>query len=93
MKFKWDETEDIKVYPDLSYNLQILTDTDILLQDLSIKGSTTYTYSYAQMLADYKKINISAGIYRTYKARIKVVGTLGQESVSWVYVNEEFTDA
>ena len=93
MKFKWDESEDIKVYPDLSYNLQILTDTDIVLQDLSISGSTNYTYSYAQMLADYKKINNSAGIYRTYKARIKVVGTLGQESVSWVYVNEEFTDA
>ena len=93
MKFKWDESEDFKVYPDLSYNLQILTDTDILLQDIMISGATTYTYSYAQMLADYKKINISAGIYRTYKARIKVVGALGQESVSWVYVNEEFTNA
>lgn len=93
MKFKWDETPDLVVYPDLYYNLQIMTSTDILLQDLIIKGGTTYTYSYAQMLADYKKINKSAGIYRTYKARIKVVGTLGQESVSWVYVNEEFTDA
>lgn len=93
MKFVWDSTPDADIYNDLSYNLQIMTDADIILQDLSITNATTYTYTYAQMLADFKKINNVAGIYRTYKVRIKVVGTRGQESVSWVYVNEEFTDA
>lgn len=93
MKFKWDPTPDMAIYSDLSYNLQILTSNDTVLQDLLLK-STTYTYTFAQMLADYKKVNNNAaGIYRTYKVRIKVVGTLGQESISWVYVNEEFSDA
>lgn len=88
MEFKWDATSDLAYYSDLQYNLQIYTDTGILLQDIVLPG-TTYTYNYAQMLADYKTVNGGvAGIYRNYSARIKVVGSLGQESVSWVYVNE-----
>jgi len=89
MSLKWDATPDLAIYPTLKYNIQIMTSTNVLLQDLLISNSTSYSYSYAQMLSDYSNANGGApGIYRDYKVRIKVVGDAGQESVSWVYVNE-----
>lgn len=88
MQFTWDATPDLAYYNDLKYNLQISTGTGILLRDLLIT-STSHTYTYAEMLADYKAANSNnPGIYRNYVVRIKVVGGSGQESVSWVYVNE-----
>ena len=94
MKFNWDATPDQEFYNDLSYNIQILTETDIVLRDLLIPIElTTFTYPYSQMLADYLTVNGVPGVYRSYKARIKVVGTRDQESISWVYVNEEYPNA
>lgn len=88
MQLQWDATPDSAYYNNLKYNLQIYTDTSILLHDLLLT-STSFTFTYAQMLADYKAANgNNPGIYRNYVVRIKVVGSSGQESVSWVYVNE-----
>lgn len=88
LEMVWDPSPDMAIYSDLSYNIQILTNTDVLLRNIST-SATSHTYTYAQMLADYKSVNGGApGIFRDYKVRIKVVGTRGQESISWVYINE-----
>lgn len=89
MHFVWDPSADLAIYPYIFYNLQIISPLGNLLQDLNITGTTEYTYEHTNMINDYKKENGgSLGIYREYVARIKAVGTEGQESVSWTYVND-----
>lgn len=87
MQFIWDRTPDLDIIPTLSYNFIIMMNDGTVLQDMLIKGQESFNYPLSTMKADYKKVTGTLGAYRSYKAKIRVVGTKGEQSVMWTEIN------